>query len=79
MQIILKISGIIVIIGSIILMWDITVWLMRPIKEIWESSLNSTFNIYSILKLIGRFIVSIIAVILIIFVLLLGFQLISKY
>ena len=76
MDIVLKISGIILIIASIATIWDLTIWLMTPIKEIFEFSIK--FNIHILFKLIGRFIITIIGVILIIFALLLGFQLINK-
>ncbi len=75
MQILLKISGIILIVASILTMWDITVWLMTPIKEMWQAPI---FNIHILFKFIGRFIISIIVIIIIIFILLLGFELMNK-
>jgi len=79
MQTALKISGIVFIIASIISMFDISILMIRLIKETCKSIINSTFDIYMFIKLIGKFSIIVISIILIIFVLLLGFQLISKY
>jgi len=76
MQIALIIAGAILILASTITMWEITIWFMKPIKEIFESS--TKFNIHILFRIIGRFIIAIITVIIIIFALLLGFQLINK-
>jgi len=78
MQIVLKISGIILIIVSILTIFDLAIWLINPIIEICKSIFNSTFHIHLLFKFFIRFIISIIGIILIIFTLLLGFQLISK-
>jgi len=78
MQIALKISGIILIAVSVLTILDLAIWLINPIIEIFKSISNSTFDIHLLFKFIIRFIISIIGVILIIFALLLGLQLIDK-
>ena len=77
MNIVLKISGIILILVSIVTMWKTTIWIIAPIKEIFE--FQTQFNIHILFKIIRRFVIAITGVVLIIFALLLGFELISKY